>query len=68
MANWHQQRNPAPLYHKTKWTVVRDPPNKCCGLSVFSSEQEAEEYLDKLTRLGKGRHVYILPPYLKEET
>lgn len=62
----YQQRNSAPLYHKTKWTVVSDPPNGGIGLSLFDSIQSAEEYLDKLKKLGKAEHCYILPPYNEE--
>lgn len=62
MATWHQQRNPARLYHATLWNVVTDPPGECTSIMQFDTEQDAREYLDRLRALGKAAHTYILRP------
>ena len=62
MATWHQQRNSAPLWHPTKWSVVEDPPGQCTTVSRFDTLAQAQTYLDSLKRHGNGRNAYLLPP------
>ena len=62
MSTWHQQRNPIPLFHETMHTVVSDPPNDCLVLTRFEKHEEAQAYLDRLIKSGKGKHCYVLLP------
>jgi hypothetical protein len=69
MATWHQKRNPVPLYHSTKWTIVTDPPADMCSLWLESTEEAAKERLKIWESNGRDiRHCYILPPSNKEST
>ncbi len=64
MATWHQQqaqrRNPTPLWHETKWTVVEDNGSTC--ISRFEASEEANGYLGNLKSRCKDKGAYILPP------
>lgn len=62
MATWHQQqamvRNPCPLWHESKWTVVEDPPGGSLCTSRFDTAEEAQTYERNIGR----KHTYILAP------
>lgn len=62
MATWHQQqamaRNPRPLWHETKWTVVEDPPGGLLCLSRWDTKEQAEAHENRI----KSKHSYIVPP------
>lgn len=71
MATWHQQRAGAPAgirHHPTQWSVVSDPPNLCCTVSLVSSRFQAQQLKEGLEfhhpRL-RG-YVFILPPEASE--
>jgi hypothetical protein len=59
MSTWHQETNPTPLWHPTKWTVVEDGLNRLQSVSRWDSAQEAAAHAEKV----KG---YILQPYSEE--
>jgi hypothetical protein len=61
MATWHQRQRPVKYYHKTKWTVVLDPPGKLCCFVLFNTEAAAREYLKN----NPGPGHYVLPPERK---
>jgi hypothetical protein len=58
MTTWHQDRaatrDRAPLWHKTKWTIVSNPPGQCMTVTRCNTREEA------LQAQGPGE--YILPP------
>lgn len=56
MATWHQQRNRAPLWHETKWTVVEDPPNGFMTVMRFDTAREANTFASRVP------HTYVLAP------
>lgn len=56
MATWHQQRNPNPLWHETKWTVVEDPPDGLLAVSRWDTSAQANEHASKV------KHAYVLAP------
>lgn len=60
MATWHQQRNPVPLWHTTKWTVVNDPPNGMTTVMRFDTHEEARAFA--ASEAGS----YVLAPYKQE--
>ena len=68
MATWHQQqadkRAPRPLFHKTEWTVVIDPPNEMRALMTFSTRALADVYLRGLRENNPraAAHSYVLKP------
>lgn len=68
MATWHQQqadkRAPSPLFHKTDWTVVIDPPNDMRALMRFSTKALADVYMRNLKENNPRayQHAYILRP------
>lgn len=55
MSTWHQQRNPAPLWHATKWTHVEDAPGRHTCVERFDNSVDAYDAMDK-------RGGYVLPP------
>lgn len=56
MSTWHQQKNPTPLYHETKWTAVFDPPDRTLCISRFATAEEAN------AAVAGHAHSYVLPP------
>ena len=56
MSTWHQQKNPTPLYHQTKWTAVFDPPDRTLCVSRFDTFDEA------MAAIKGQAHSYVLPP------
>lgn len=61
MSTWHQDSNPVPLWDKSRWTVVTDPPGKPMSVMRFESQEEAQRYIARLEERGEF-HSYILPP------
>lgn len=59
MGTWHQKqankREPIPLYHPTKYTVVNDSPNGVLTVSRFKDAIDAQRYADR-------NNGYVLPP------
>lgn len=63
MATWHQQKNRAPLYHLTQWTIVSDPPGNLTTLWLEPTEQAAKDRLALWSANGRDiSHSYILAP------
>lgn len=64
MATWHQQNAwvRVPYWHETKWTVVEDAPDVPTCLSRFDDQLQAHAYLNNLTRCGRSKGAYIVPP------
>lgn len=68
MATWHQQQAdkkfPLPLFHKTEWTVVIDPPNQMRALVRKATKADADVYMRGLKENNPGAyaHSYILRP------
>lgn len=62
MATWHQQRNPVPLSHQTKWTLVSDPPGQCLTVMRFDRQKDANDCMDELVKSGRDAHSYLVPP------
>ena len=64
MATWHQRQRPVPLFHKTEWTVVIDPPNQMTHCYRTDTKAGAEVYLRNLEANNPGvfPHAYILKP------
>ena len=57
MSTWHQdRRNPAVLWHPTKFTVVTDAPGMPMTLGRFDTIDDAEKFAKQT------KHSYILPP------
>ena len=65
MATWHQmkyaKRNPTPLWHETKWTVLTDPPGNQRSCMLWDTFAQAEEFLARLDAKGES-YSMILPP------
>lgn len=62
MATWHQEQNPVPLWHKTKWTVVNDPPRMLTTVMRFDTPHTAEAYMDRMKSRSHDKHMYLLRP------
>ena len=57
MGTWHQNQNPTPLWHATKWTVVSKGRGGFESLSRYDTLEQANQ--DPAIKGGYG---YTLPP------
>jgi hypothetical protein len=55
MSTWHQDQNPRPLWHVSKWTVVTEGYGRPVSVARWSTAEEARE--DALRTCG-----YVLAP------
>jgi hypothetical protein len=64
MATWHQLKRPAPLFHKTLWTVVVDPPGDTRCLHTFANQRGALMFVRTLrtNQLQLAKHTFVLKP------
>ena len=59
MATWHQLQRPVPLYHKTMWNVVIDPPNEFRCLVGHKTKEEAQQYVDNFTKHHPEHKLFV---------
>ena len=60
MSTWHQDKNPQPLWHAVKWTVVEDGPGRMTSVSRWHTQDEVEQHATRV----KG---YVLAPAPKAQ-
>lgn len=62
MSTWHQRQAKTPLWHKTLWSVVHDPPERMTTITLCNSRASAETEMARQKSLGFD-HLYVINPH-----